>query len=182
MPATFRGRVQTALILAITLVAITFTTVLAAPSQLSIAKGGTARFNSLVQAEKAGYGLPPMGPLHECISSFDNTGAMGFHYINGALLSGDEAGVADPARPEALVYAPDKHGKLKLVALEYVIFADAWNNSEPPMLFGQMFMYTPSPNRYEIPAFWALHAWIYEDNPTVPDGMFAPFNPNVSCS
>jgi len=98
MPATFRGRLQTALILAITLVAITFTTVLAAPSQLSIAKGATARFNSLVQAGEAGYGLPPEGPLHECIASFDNTGAMGFHYINGNLLDG----VIDPAAPEAL--------------------------------------------------------------------------------
>lgn len=177
MPATFGGRLQTALILAITLVAITFTTVLAAPSQLSIAKGATARFNSPAQAEKAGYGLPPTGPLHECIASFDNTGAMGFHYINGNLLDS----VIDPAAPEALVYARDRGGKLRLVALEYVIFADAWTSSEPPMLFGQMFMFTPSPNRYEIPAFWALHAWIYKDNPTVPDGMFAPFNPNVSC-
>ena len=177
MPATFRGRLQTALILAITLVAITFTTVLAAPSQLSIAKGATARFNSLVQAGEAGYGLPPEGPLHECIASFDNTGAMGFHYINGNLLDG----VIDPAAPEALVYAPDKHGKLKLVALEYVVFADAWASSEPPMLFDQMFMFTPAPNRYAIPAFWSLHAWIYKDNPTVPDGMFAPFNPDVSC-
>jgi len=177
MPATFRGRLQTAMILAITLVAITFTTVLAAPSQLSVAKGATARFNSLVQARQAGYGLPPEGPLHECIASLNNTGAMGFHYINGNLLDG----VIDPAAPEALVYAPDKHGSLKLVALEYVVFADAWTSSEPPMLFDQMFMFTPSPNRYAIPAFWSLHAWIYQDNPTVPDGMFAPFNPNVSC-
>ena len=42
-------------------------------------------------------------------------------------------------------------------------------------------MFTPAPNRYAIPAFWSLHAWIYKDNPTVPDGMFAPFNPDVSC-
>ena len=178
MPATFRGRLQTALILAITLVAITFTTVLAAPSQLSIAKGATARFNSLVQAGQAGYGLPPEGPLHECIASFDDTGAMGFHYINGNLLDG----VIDAAAPEALVYAPDKHGKLKLVALEYVIFdSDLPAGADMPMLFGKDFMHTDAPNRFGIPAFWSLHAWIYQDNPTVPDGMFAPFNPNVSC-
>lgn len=176
MPATFRGRLQVAVILATTLVAITFTTVLAAPSDLSIAKGATARFNSVEQAEQAGYGLPPMGPLHECIASFDNTGAMGFHFINGALLDG----VLDPSAPEVLVYDADKNGKLKLVALEYVIFDADWHSTDAPMLFGQMFMHTGSPNRYEIPAFWALHVWLYQDNPS-PDGMFAPFNPTVSC-
>ena len=99
---------------------------------------------------------------------------MGFHLINGSLLDG----VVDAARPEALVYAPDKHGKLKLVALEYVVFADAWTGDDAPSLFGEDFMLTPSPNRYEIPAFWALHAWIYEGNPA---GTFEPFNQNVTC-
>jgi hypothetical protein len=47
-----------------------------------------------------------------------------------------------------------------------------------PMLFGEMFMETLAPNRYEIPAFYALHVWIWEPNP---DGTFANFNPNVSC-
>jgi hypothetical protein len=161
------------------LVVLTLATALAAPANdLNAARFASARFNSMGQAERAGYGLPPGGPLHECIASFDNTGAMGFHLINGALLSGDEAGVADAARPEALVYAPDKHGKLKLVALEYVVFADAWTSEDPPSLFGEDFMFTPFPNRYDIPAFWALHAWIWEGNPS---GTFAPFNPAVSC-
>ena len=45
----------------------------------------TARFHSTDQATNAGYGPFPAGvPLHECISSFDNTGAMGFHWVNGA--------------------------------------------------------------------------------------------------
>jgi len=116
-------------------------------------------------------------PLHECISSFDNTGAMGFHYINGGLLDAD----VDVTHPEALVYAPDKHGKRKLVALEYVVFQDAWKEKHGdtmPELFGEMFMATPSPNRYAIPAFFSLHVWLYQDNPS---GLFAPFNPTVSC-
>jgi hypothetical protein len=41
-----------------------------------------------------------------------------------------------------------------------------------------MFMPTPSPNRYQIPAFFALHVWLYQSNPT---GMFSNFNPTVSC-
>jgi hypothetical protein len=144
------------------------------PSDLTAARYTSARFNSIGQAERAGYGLPPGGPLHECIASFDGTGAMGFHLINGSLLDG----TIDPMRPEALVYAPKTSGKLQLVALEYVVFADAWTGADPPTLFGEEFMFTPAPNRYEIPAFWALHAWIWEGNPT---GTFAPFNPNVAC-
>jgi len=169
------ARLLIATALAATLVGVTLAGVMAAPvDDLSAAKAATARFNSVTQADRGGYGLPPGGPLHECIASFDGTGAMGFHLINGSLLDG----VIDAAAPEALVYAPDKNGKLKLVALEYVIFADAWTAATPPTLFGEEFMFTAAPNRYEIPAFWALHAWIYEGNPS---GTFAAFNPAVSC-
>ena len=105
-------------------------------------RAATARFASLKQAAKAGYGLPPApAPLHECISSFDGTGAMGFHYINGNLLDT----TVDPTKPEALVYAPDANGKLHLVALEYVVFQAPWiaaHGSEMPSLFGEMFMAT----------------------------------------
>lgn len=159
---------------AILVVATLATAIAAPPSDLNAARFASARFNSIGQAERAGYGLPPAGPLHECIASFDGTGAMGFHLIKGALLDG----VIDASQPEALVYAPNEDGKLKLVALEYVIFADAWTAASPPSLFGQDFMFTDAPNRYEIPAFWALHAWIYDDNPS---GTFASFNPDVSC-
>jgi hypothetical protein len=57
---------------------------------------------------------------------------------------------------------------------------DAWDatHSSPPALFGQEFMVTPSPNRFGIPAFYALHAWIWKENPS---GLFSPWNPRVSC-
>ena len=172
-------RVAVATLLAALLALAAFATVSARRSDLDIARAATARFNSIEQAERAGYALPPEGPLHECISSFDNTGAMGFHLINGNLLDT----TVDPAQPEALVYAPDKNGNLKLVALEYVVFQEPWKevhgeNAMAPMLFDQMFMDTPAPNRYEIPAFYALHAWIWQPNP---EGTFASFNPAVSC-
>jgi hypothetical protein len=142
-------------------------------------RAATARFASLKQAANAGYGLPPApAPLHECISSFDNTGAMGFHYINGSLLDT----TVDPREPEALVYAPDADGTLHLVALEYVVFQAPWiaeHGSEMPSLFGEMFMATGEPNRFDIPAFFSLHLWLYQDNPA---GLFTPFNPTVSCA
>lgn len=160
---------------ALILAGAAFATVSAGTSDLDRARAATAPFNSLNQAAKAGYGLPPGGPLSLCIASFDGTGAMGFHYINGDLLDGE----IDPTRPEALVYAEDQNGKLRLVALEYVVFKDAWTEEHPPMLFGEMFMEVPAPNRYEIPAFYALHAWIWQDNPA---GVLAAFNPDVSCT
>ena len=153
---------------------------LAAGGNLAAVRAATARFHSTVEASAAGYGPFPAGvPLHECISNLAGPGAMGFHWVNGNLLDD----VADPLHPEVLVYEPDTHGKLKLVALEYVIFQDAWFAHHPadskPSLFGTDFMAMPAPNRYEIPALLALHVLLYKSNP---DGMFEPFNPNVSCS
>jgi hypothetical protein len=149
-----------------------------ARSDLQTAKAATARFHDLSVAGHAGFGQPPApAPLHFCISSLNNTGAMGFHFINGANLDK----VLDPSRPEVLVYAPDTHGRLKLAALEYVIFQSAWYEDHAqgtmPMLFGQDFMPNDG-SRFEIPPFFALHVWLFQDNPS---GMFAPFNPNVTC-
>ena len=144
---------------------------------LAAARAGTEAYADVEAAEADGYGLPPEGPLHECIISLDDSGAMGLHYINGDLVGDVEL---DPAAPEALVYEPAADGSLTLVALEYVVFAEAWDeaNDEAPMLFDQMFMLVEEPNRYELPAFYALHAWVWKDNPS---GTYANFNPDVSC-
>ena len=149
-----------------------------ARSDLQTAKAATARFHDLSVAGHAGFGQPPApAPLHFCISSLNNTGAMGFHFINGGNLDK----VLDPSKPEVLVYAPDSHGRLKLAALEYVIFQSAWYEDHAqgtmPTLFGQDFMPNDG-SRFEIPPFFALHVWLFQDNPS---GMFAPFNPNVTC-
>lgn len=143
------------------------------------AKAAAARFNSLGQAADAGYGPLPAGvPLHDCIAAFDGSGAMGFHWLNPALLDT----TLDPTAPEVLVYGPDGHGNLKLVALEYIVFAEPWaaeHGSLAPSLFGRPLTLVGEPNRYEVPAFWQVHAWVFESNPL---GTFADFNPDVSCS
>jgi len=86
----------------------------------------------------------------------------------------------DPTTPEALVYAPNAAGKPKLAALEYIMFASEWPGgiNDPPTLFDKQFFYNPAPNRFGLPAFWALHVWLWEPNPS---GMFQPWNPRVSC-
>jgi hypothetical protein len=88
----------------------------------------------------------------------------------------------DPTDPEVLVYDPmiKRNGKEKVrfVAVEYVIFQSAWTGRGTPKLFGQKFDFVPEPNRYGLPAFYALHAWIWKRNPS---GLFFAWNPRVRC-
>lgn len=145
---------------------------------VAVAMRATARFMDLQAAQAAGYALPTGVPLERCITSLDGTGAMGFHYIHGDLV-GDA--VLDPGEPEVLVFAPTADGGRELVALEYVVFAEAWDaaNDEPPVLFGRELMFTDEPNRYELPPFYSLHAWLWRENPA---GLFAGFDPDVTCT
>ena len=136
-----------------------------------LVRRATERYQDVAAATAAGYAL-----FLGCVSS-PQGGAMGIHYVNGDLV-GD--GKLDAARPEAQMYEP-KGGKLELVGVEYIVVAAAWDsaNQTPPTLMGQLFHHTPSPNRYGIPAFYALHVWAWRDNP---HGVFVDWNPRVSCA
>jgi hypothetical protein len=140
------------------------------------ARKATMQFRDVATAEAAGYGEFRDAQGIACIE-LSGVGGMGVHYVNGTLV-GDT--VLDPLRPEALVYAPGGGGRLKLAALEYIVFAEAWDaeHADPPSLFGVEFDYTPAGNRYGIPAFYALHAWLFRGNPA---GQFTPWNPRVTC-
>jgi hypothetical protein len=78
------------------------------------------------------------------------------------------------------VYEPLRGGGYRLVAVEWVTFREAWDatHAGPPVLFGETFHAVGSPNRYGLPPFYALHAWIWNPNP---HGMFHDWNPTVSC-
>lgn len=130
----------------------------------------TAQFKDVEAAKAAGYGL-----FHGCASG-PQEGAMGIHFANGAL-AGD--GQLDVQHPEALLYEP-KDGKMQLLGVEYLVLAKDWqaNNTTPPVLMGQLFNYVGEPNRYGLPAFYELHVWAWKNNPA---GMFADWNPRVSC-
>jgi hypothetical protein len=136
----------------------------------------TAPFQQLNTAKAAGYGLLTDAAGIHCISDMD-MGAMGVHFVNGTLVGDD---TVNALHPEALVYQPVPGHPLRLVAVEYVVFKAAWAASHTgrPHLFGQAFMLNPAGNRFGLPAFYSLHAWIWKNNPA---GMFAPFNPNVTC-
>jgi hypothetical protein len=83
------------------------------------------------------------------------------------------------------VYEPQPNGRLRLVAVEYVVFQDAWHDAHPgdtgkPELFGEEFEAVGAGNRYGLPPFYELHAWLWKHNPK---GTFGEdWNPRVSCA
>jgi hypothetical protein len=149
--------------------------------ELAQVRRATAQFHRLEAAIDAGYTLGYVNGVGNtiitgCIAHPTdpvNIGAMGYHYFNKALI--DDL-VIDPLRPEGLVYAPGADGGLKLVAVEYVVPGPASNPAGPavaPTPFGMDM-------RILVPqvGFHTLHAWIWSNNPA---GMFAHWNPEVTC-
>jgi hypothetical protein len=129
---------------------------------LKAVHAASARYHSTVQAAKAGYEVDNF-----CVA-VPGLGGMGHHWVNGAKVDP----VFNPTEPEVMLYAPDKHGNMKLVAVEYIVI----NVGQPRPTFGDHPMDiggTPVP----VP-HWSLHVWVHQDNPS---GVFAPFNPTVAC-
>jgi hypothetical protein len=153
-----------------------------ARSSLADAVQATARFHDIDVAKADGYGLFTDAQGIACIEMPAMPGmpggAMGVHFVNGSLV-GD--GAVDASTPEAVVYEPEANGQMRLVALEYVVIKADWDakNAAPPSLFGQEFNFTPAGNRFGLPPFYSLHAWIWKHNPT---GTFSMWNPDASCA
>ena len=166
------------LLVTLAIVTILSATTAEATNDLGRARAATAAFHNFEAAEAAGHG----GPVQDaagitCIAS--TPGVMGLHYVRGDILFD---GVIDAATPELLVYQPLPNGELRLVALEYLVFQGDWQlagHIEPPTLFGQTFTLVPAGNRYGLPPFYELHAWIWMNNPS---GMFEDWNPSGSCA
>jgi hypothetical protein len=93
---------------------------------------------------------------------------MGYHWGNVTLIDDK----AELLKPEILVYEPQSSGRLRLVALEYIVPIAAWTGADPPSLLGQEF------NRNDALGLYALHIWLWRYNP---NGMFADWNPKASC-
>jgi hypothetical protein len=125
----------------------------------------TASFHDFDVASIAGWKTQ----ITPCMTDPGGAGGMGFHYGNTALIDG----TASVDKPQLLLYEPEKNGKLRLVAVEYIIpYAFVPRSATPPRLFNQDFQ--------QVDAFqlWGLHAWVWKDNPS---GIFAPWNPQVNC-
>ena len=134
-------------------------------------RNATKQFIDVNNAVQAGY-----GPAFGCVTGPDH-GAMGIHYVNGALV-GD--GQLDVTKPEALIYEP-VGDKRRLVGVEYIVDAATWlknNNNVPPSLDGQDFQFVAAPNRFNLADFFELHVWAWRENPL---GAFVDWNDHVTC-
>jgi hypothetical protein len=120
-------------------------------------------------------------PTPDCVQSSD--GVMGIHYINPARL-------LDPAinilEPEILLYVKSGNG-LKLLGVEYFYGIGAPDTKlddlprplpASPVIFGRPLDGPMELHEPGQPPHYDLHVWVWTANPS---GIFAPFNPNVSC-
>ena len=170
------------------------------PSQTDLApvRAASERFRDVRQALAEGY-IPAPGNMCETSAMMGRAGpdiAMGIHYFRPDLLGitkplkGRVEGTGthtDFLNPAVLIYEPQADGSLNLVAVENVVFKKAWEaagHKAPPSFMGVRFDYmaddpaTKADEAHGFAPHYDRHVWVYRDNPF---GMFAQFNPNVSC-
>ena len=130
----------------------------------------TKRFRDVRVALAAGY-----QPAKDCVAGPD--GGMGIHYANAKLIRDPRI---DKRRPEILVYEP-RGNRRRLVAVEW-FRADGDGrldtDGDRPYLFGRGFDGPMEGHEPGMPVHYDLHAWIFKYNPA---GVFAQYNPRVSC-
>jgi len=160
-------------------------------------RAATERFKDVKVAEAEGYVRDPMD---ECVRAEDvgapaELGAMGIHYIRmdqlgvkgppNPRVSGDGMHT-DFLKPSILIYEPQADGSLELVAVENLVFEKTWLAKHParPSYQGTPWdrmadnPATPVDEGHMFEPHFDRHVWLYRPNP---HGMFAQFNPNVSC-
>jgi len=161
-------------------------------------RAATERFQDVKVALAEGYVRDPMNicDTADMMGRPASLGAMGIHYFRPDLLgikgppnprvNGDGTHT-DFRKPAILIYEPQADGSLKLVAVENLVFQKSWHaagNKKPPSFQGVQYdtmQDDPATKVDEAHMFephYDRHVWLYRDNP---NGVFAPFNPKVSC-
>jgi hypothetical protein len=166
---------------------------------LTTVRAATERFRDIKVALAEGYVRDPenMCDTADMMGRPASAGAMGIHYFRPDLL-----GITAPPNPRVngtgthtdflkpgiLIYEPQHDGSLELVAVENLVFKKAWHaagNQSAPTFQGvayDLMQDDPATKVDEAHMFephYDRHVWIYRDNPS---GIFAQFNPKVSCS
>jgi hypothetical protein len=165
---------------------------------LTAVRTATARFRDVNVAIAEGYVRDPLNlcDTAEMMGRPAAEGVMGIHFARPDLL-----GITGPPnprvtgtgthtdfnRPSILIYEPQPDGSLALVAVENLVFTDAWaraGHTAPPTFQGRpydLMQDDPATAVDEAHLFaphYDLHVWLYRENPR---GMFAQFNPNATC-
>src|SRR5512143_624214 len=142
--------------------------------QLAQARRATAKYQDVKVAIAAGY-----VPTDAC-DAIPGVGGMGYHYFNPSL--GRDSKV-DLTTPEILLYE-SSGGGLRLVGVEYFVGIGAPDAPIPnpappaPVLFGLPFDGPMLGHIPGMPPHYDLHVWVWQPNPK---GMFAMWNPKVTC-
>lgn len=174
---------------------------LAGPDEpdLAAVRAATERFRDIKVALAEGFVPDPMNVCDtaDMMGRPKELGAMGIHYFRPDLL-----GITAPPnprvegtgthtdflKPSILIYEPQADGSMQLVAVENLVFAKAWHeagNERPPSFHGveyDLMKDDPATAIDEAHMFephYDRHVWLYRENP---NGVFAQFNPNVSCN
>lgn len=126
----------------------------------------TQQFTSSSAAAAAGYVDDEHCVVHP------ELGAMGVHWVNQPLTDPE----FDALKPEVLLYEPQANGSNLLIGVEYVVIDVG---QERPDFAGHSFDVGGVPPLEAAGVdHWSLHVWLFKDNPS---GLFAPFNPAVTC-
>lgn len=166
---------------------------------LAAVRKATERFRDVNVALKEGYIRDPFDlcDTAEMMGRPAALGAMGIHYFKPDVL-----GITAPPNPKVngtgihtdfltpsiLIYEPQENGSLELVAVENLAFEAAWKaagNAKPPTFHGVSYNHmaddpaTATDEAHQFMPHYDRHVWIYRENP---NGVFAPFNPKVSCA
>ena len=163
-------------------------------------KANAERFRDVKIALAEGYIRDPSNTCEtaKMMGKAASLGAMGIHYFRPDLLgiSGppnprvDGTGIhTDFSKPSILIYEPQADGSLQLVAVENLVFKKSWaaaGNTEPPTFHGVAWddmVDDPATKdvdeAHHFEPHYDRHVWLFRDNPS---GMFAQFNPAVSCA
>jgi len=170
-----------------------------APPTVGAIRAATERFRDVRVALAEGY---VRDPASMCVTAAmegmpRQLGEMGIHYFRPDLL-----GITAPPNPRVtgtgthtdfltpgvLIYEPQADGSLRLMAVELLVFEQAWRaagHTEPPQYAGQEFYHmvdnpvTEADEAHGFEPHYELHAWLYRENP---NGTFAQFNPRATCA
>jgi len=127
-------------------------------------RAATRPYQSLDSAVAAGYARE----VPDCLVH-EHHGAMGYHHVNRNYLTAE----LSVTRPQILLYERMPDGRYQLNGVEFIVPYRIWSrDSLAPVLMGQHLKHEDNLK------LWYLHVWAWKTNS---DGVFADFNPDVSC-
>lgn len=165
-------------------------------SALEEVREATAKFEDIEVAREAGYIRDPMNLCYGASDAGrpEQLGHMGVHFLRPDLLGiteekprVDGTGThTDFTEPGVLVYEPQADGSMELVAVENLVFKEAWDESHegPPTFHGLEYYPMVDNPRTEIDEahhfrpHYELHLWVHRENPVA---VYSEWNPTVTC-